>query len=92
MLTLDLMQPEYECPEKLSERLAKRTQEEDDVVSRSAAWVHCDMERLFIDRPKSLPQIPYILMPRPLQVERSMEYQAVDGPCEDDPPLTDFNY
>lgn len=91
-LTLDPMRPEYEFPEKLRERSAKRSHEEDELVSRSVEWATADLERLFLDKPHLLPTVPHVLTPRQTPIQRQMEYQIVEEPSEDDPPLADFNF
>ena len=86
------MRPEYEFPERVRERSAKRSQEEDELVSRSVEWAAPDLQRLFLDKPHLLPAVPHVLVPRQMPIQQQMEYQIVEEPPEDDPPLADFNF
>lgn len=54
-ISKDRMLPKYEFPEKLNEKPARRSSEDDERVTKSAAWTDDDLVRLAIN---SLPEQP----------------------------------
>ncbi len=52
------LNPNYEFPEKVHDASSKRSDEEDERVSRSVAWSEQDLKRLCLDAPLSLPSRP----------------------------------
>ncbi|MBA3483216.1 MAG: type IV secretion system DNA-binding domain-containing protein [Pirellulales bacterium] len=101
-LTIDQMQPEYAFPEKLNQPSVRRTAEADELVSRSHEWTGQDLERLYLDKPHTLPVLPKMLMlpentPREKQqrgraVEQQSSLVVPEEPDDHEPPLADFNY
>lgn len=100
-LRMDQVQPEYEFPEKVRRQRVHRTEEEDELVSRSVEWVLGDLQRLFLDKPHTLPEIPPLLIlptspalntpkrspaDEPRQIECRVQFD------DDETPLADFDF
>lgn len=95
------VQPEYEFPEKLNSASVRRDEEDDEVVSRRVQWDQHDLERLYLDKPHALPEIPNMLVPplttpvnKPLisRIEEEPLLERPDEPDDNEPPLADFEF
>lgn len=58
----DTLNPNYEFPEKAHDENTRRSEEEDERVSRSVGWSQQDLERLFIDPSHMLPLPPKVIL------------------------------
>ncbi|WP_442483342.1 type IV secretion system DNA-binding domain-containing protein [Aeoliella sp. SH292] len=100
-LRMAQMQPEFEFPEKLDRPKVRRNDEQDQAVSRSIEWGPEDLQRLFLDKPHTLPEIRHMLiLPAASPVEKERTSRVADqqliqhqaAPDDYGTPLADFDF
>ena len=91
------VQPEFESPEKLKQPILRRSKKEEEKVSSPTQWNDQDLERLFLDKPHTQLNAPYMqtVLDNPPVFEQaggSKVEQPLIEHLDDDELLADFQF
>src|SRR5690606_6892414 len=97
-LQMAQVQPEFEYPDKVKRTSLVRSEEEDEEVTRPTEWTNQDLERLFLDKPHMLPEIPHrqnLLDNSEVATQRTSvrnEQLFVEEQHDAEPPTPNFDF
>jgi len=97
-LRMAQVQPEFEYPDKVRRASLVRSEEQDEEVTRPTEWTNQDLERLFLDKPHMLPEIPHgqnLLDNSEVVTQRTSvrnEQLFVEEQHDDEPPTPNFDF